>query len=237
MDIPALEALQTQLAKKLDLPDGIAGYQLQEGDVLVSLDVQYQGEDAFVAMEVRAWPGTLRGTYVCKLRVTEAYVPGFFAFREGPVLAAALRCLAETAQVQADCLLVDGHGTAHPRGFGVACWLGLETGLPVLGCAKEPLVRYEGALGPSAGSTLDVLVDGKVVGHVLRPVDGIKPVFVSPGHRISLDTATAMIRSLTGAYRICEPLRAADQACRAAAKGEMRAGDILLEMDGPAKPV
>lgn len=234
MDIPALEALQTQLAKKLDLPVGNAGYQPKDGDVLVSLDVQYQGEDAFVAMEVRAWPANVRGTYVCKLRVNEEYTPGFFAFREGPVLAEALRCLAEQTQVRADCLLVDGHGTAHPRRFGVACWLGLETGLPVLGCAKEPLVRYTGELGQSAGSKLDVLVDGLVVGHVLRPVDGIKPVFVSPGHRISLATATAMVKSLTGAYRICEPLRAADQACRSAAKGERRAGDIFLESLPPA---
>lgn len=233
MDIPALEALQTQLATKLDLPAGNAGYQPSDGDVLISMDVQYQGEDAFVAMEVRAWPDAVLGTYVCKLRALEAYVPGFFAFREGPVLAAALQILKEKARVQADCLLVDGHGTAHPRGFGVACWLGLETRLPVLGCAKEPLVRYEGELGLQAGSTLDVLVDGRLVGYVLRPVDGIKPVFVSPGHRISLETATSMIRRLTGAYRICEPLRAADQACRAAAKGELRAGDIFFECDPP----
>jgi deoxyribonuclease V len=228
MDIPALEALQTRLAAQLDLPEGQDGYQPQTGDLLVSLDVQYSGDAAHVAMEVRAWPDQVKGVYVCALQVTEEYVPGFFAFREGPVLKAALNRLTEKAGIQADCLLVDGHGTAHPRGFGVACWLGLETGLPVLGCAKEPLVRYEGVLAHAAGSVLPVEVEGRLVGHVLRPVDGIKPVFVSPGHRISLATSTAMVRRLTGEFRICEPLRAADQACRAAAKGEMRMGDIVI---------
>lgn len=228
MDIPALEILQTQLATQLDLPAGENGYQPQAGDHLASLDVQYVGEVAHVAIEVRAWPATVMGVYLCTVPVTEAYQPGFFAFREGPVLQAALALLTREAGIKPACLLVDGHGTAHPRGFGVACWLGLTTGLPTLGCAKEPLVRYTGELGNEAGSVLEVIVEGRLAGHVLRPVDGIKPVFVSPGHRISLANSTAMIRQLTGTYRICEPLRAADQACRAAAKGEPRPGDILL---------
>jgi deoxyribonuclease V len=213
----------------LILPTGADGYQPREGDTLVSLDVQYSGDDAHVALEVRQWPDHVHNVYVCALRVTEPYLPGFFAFREGPVLKAALALLVAKTGIQADCLLVDGHGTAHPRGFGVACWLGLETGLPVLGCAKEPLVRYEGDLRMAAGSVLPVWVADRLVGHVLRPVDGIKPVFVSPGHRISLATSTAMIRQLTGAYRICEPLRNADQACRAAAKGQVLAGNVVLE--------
>jgi deoxyribonuclease V len=229
MDIPALEILQSELASKLEIPVDSDGYQPREGDTLVSLDVQYKDDDAYVALEVRHWPDRVQNIYVCALRVNAPYLPGFFAFREGPVLKAALALLLEKTGVRPDCLLVDGHGTAHPRGFGVACWLGLETGMPVFGCAKEPLVRYEGELGQAAGSVLPVLVADRLVGHVLRPVDGIKPVFVSPGHRISLTTSTTMIRLLTGAYRICEPLRNADQACRAAAKGQVLAGNIVLE--------
>ena len=219
MDLELLEELQTRLAGQVVVPSDGEGYFPAEGDLLCTLDVQYAGEDAYVALDLMRWPSTLVGVHVYKLTVEVAYVPGFFAFREGPVLKAALEQLRIETGLVPQVLLVDGHGTAHPRRFGVACWLGLETGLPSVGCAKEPLVRYEGDLGAAVGSKLDVVVDGVVAGYVLRTVEGVKPVFVSPGHLVSLEGCVRMVLALGGGVRVVEPVRRADQAARRAAKG------------------
>jgi deoxyinosine 3'endonuclease (endonuclease V) len=139
-----------------------------------------------------------------------AYVPGLFAFREVPALLAAL----DTVKTIPDLLVCDGHGLAHPRRFGLACHLGVVTGLPAIGVAKTPLV---GAWEPppvDRGAWSALRDEGAVVGRVLRTRDGVKPVFVSVGHRMSLDNATAQVLALTPRYRLPETTRTADRLCR-----------------------
>lgn len=140
------------------------------------------------------------------------YVPGLFAFRELPALRDAL----DRLTVRPDLLVCDGHGLAHPRRFGLACHLGVVTGLPAIGVGKTPLVGAWEEPGPRRGAWTPLRDGGAVVGRVLRTRDGVKPVFVSVGHRMSLDNAVDRVLALTPRYRLPETTRSADQLCRAA---------------------
>ncbi|WP_431900576.1 deoxyribonuclease V [Micromonospora chalcea] len=140
------------------------------------------------------------------------YVPGLFAFREMPALLAALGRLT----VRPELLVCDGHGLAHPRRFGLACHLGLVTGLPAIGVGKTPLVGSWTGPGPERGDSADLCDEGDVVGRVLRTREGVRPVFVSVGHRMGLDNAVERVLALTPRYRLPETTRTADQLCRRA---------------------
>ncbi len=140
------------------------------------------------------------------------YVPGLFAFRELPALLGAL----ERLSVRPHLLVCDGHGLAHPRRFGLACHLGLVTGLPAIGVGKTPLVGEWAEPGPLRGDWSPLRDGGEVVGRVLRTRDGVKPVFVSVGHRMSLDNAVDRVLALTPRYRLPETTRTADRLCRQA---------------------
>lgn len=144
------------------------------------------------------------------------YVPGLLAFREVPT---ALRVL-ERLDTAPDLLVCDGQGLAHPRRFGLACHLGVLAGLPTIGVAKNAWGEYT-APGPERGDSSDLVLDGEVVGRALRTRAGVKPVFVSVGHLISLDTACAQVLALTPHYRQPETTRRADALCRSALRAAL----------------
>jgi deoxyribonuclease V len=141
------------------------------------------------------------------------YVPGLFAFRELPTLLTALGRL----RTPPDLLVADGHGLAHPRRFGLACHLGVATGLPSIGVAKTPMADHE-TPGAARGSTTPLLDDGEEVGVALRTQPNVKPVFVSIGHRVDLATACALVLTLATRYRLPETTRQADHLSRATLK-------------------
>jgi deoxyribonuclease V len=145
------------------------------------------------------------------------YVPGLFAFRELPALLDALGRLAAPP----DLLVCDGHGLAHPRRFGLACHLGVLTGLPAIGVGKTPLVGTWTEPGRQRGSWSPLRDGAETVGRVLRTQDGVKPVFVSVGHRMGLDNACARVLALSPRYRLPETTRQADRSCRAALAGSV----------------
>lgn len=135
------------------------------------------------------------------------YVPGLLSFREAPAILDALAGLSQTP----DLLLCDGHGYAHPRRMGVACHIGLATGLPTIGVGKTRLVG-EYAPVPAERGSWSPLQDGdETVGAVLRTRNRVAPVFVSPGHRLDLHTAVAWVMACLHRYRLPEPIRAADR--------------------------
>ncbi|MHB9757553.1 endonuclease V [Streptomyces sp. BYX5S] len=138
------------------------------------------------------------------------YVPGLLAFREIPAVLGALQALTTDPGL----VVCDGYGLAHPRRFGLASHLGVLTGLPTMGVAKNPFVFSHGALGERRGSAAPLLDGAEEVGRALRTQDGVKPVYVSVGHRISLDTACAQTLALTPRYRVPETTRRADRLCR-----------------------
>ncbi|MCB0641298.1 MAG: endonuclease V [Phaeodactylibacter sp.] len=212
-------AIQERLRRRLDIPAEGAGYRPVAGDCFVALDIQYAGEEGFVAMAVGHWaqPGT--AVFVSRQQVDQPYIPGYFSFREGPLLQRALEQLGAEKQIHPQLLIVDGHGTAHPRKMGIACWLGLQLDTPAIGVAKEPLMKQPYTLAEEKGSTHPVLLDEEIVGCVLRTRTGVKPVFVSSGHRVAQQEAVRIALALTGPYRIIEPIRQADQAARAFQRG------------------
>ncbi|MET9666970.1 endonuclease V [Streptomyces sp. NPDC006475] len=146
-------------------------------------------------------------------RVAFPYVPGLLAFREIPTVMAALASLTRDPGL----VVCDGYGRAHPRRFGLAAHLGVLTGLPVIGVAKNPFVFTHAELGPLRGDVAALLADdGEEVGRALRTQDGVKPVYVSVGHRTGLDNACAHILALAPRYRLPESTRRADRLCRRA---------------------
>ncbi len=138
------------------------------------------------------------------------YVPGLLSWREAPAAVAALQRLsAFPVAAPPDVLIADGHGRAHPRRFGLACHLGLITGLPTIGCAKSVLVgRYE-ALADEVGSTAPLVDRGEVVGMALRTRASVAPVFVSVGHRVTLEAAVDIVRQAATRTKLPEPSRLA----------------------------
>jgi deoxyribonuclease V len=134
------------------------------------------------------------------------YVPGLLSFREGPVLLAAIARL----RVSPDIILVDGHGRAHPRRFGIACHLGLLLDRPTIGCAKSILLGEATEPGLMAGSTASLVDHGEKVGVVLRTRDNVKPIYVTTGHRVSLESAVRIVAQCMDGFRIPKPTREAD---------------------------
>ena len=111
-----------------------------------------------------------------------------------------------------DLLMIDGQGIAHPRGFGLACHVGVLLDVPTLGVAKKRLYGRYDEPGEKRGSWTPLLSgEGEVVGSVLRTRDGVKPVFVSVGHRIDPDSARETALACARGYRIPEPTRLADK--------------------------
>ncbi|KOV35495.1 endonuclease V [Streptomyces virginiae] len=145
--------------------------------------------------------------------VSFPYVPGLLAFRELPTVLAALDALT----VEPGLVVCDGYGLAHPRGFGLACHLGVVTGLPSIGVAKNPFTFTHEEPGTRRGDAAALLAaDGAEVGRALRTQDGTKPVYVSVGHKVSLDNACAHVLALSPRFRIPETTRRADSLCRRA---------------------
>ncbi len=138
------------------------------------------------------------------------YFSGLLSFREGPILIKAFQKL----KMKPDVMIYDGHGIAHPRGFGLASHLGLWLDIPSISCAKTPLLNNFTYPGSSKGSFELIRKEGKEVGAVLRTKQNVKPVFISPGHRIDLQTSIQLVLATCHGFRTPEPLRRAHQASR-----------------------
>ncbi len=144
---------------------------------------------------------------VVRAPVTFPYVPGLLSFREGAPLVKAIRKLKH----EPDVFLFDGQGFAHPRRFGLACHIGVIIDKPSIGCGKSRLIGEHREPAGSRGSTSTLKHDGQVIGQVLRTRDGVKPVYVSVGHRITLTDATRIVLRCATRYRVPEPTRLADK--------------------------
>lgn len=138
------------------------------------------------------------------------YIPGLFSYRELPPISAALQKL----QTSPDLIVCDGQGLAHPRRFGLACHLGLLFDVPVIGCGKTRLLGSHAPVGPVRGDHADLLDADEIIGSAVRTQAGIKPLYVSVGHRISLASARDWVLKLSPTYRLPETTRAADHLVR-----------------------
>jgi deoxyribonuclease V len=145
----------------------------------------------------------LQDRAIARCPTTFPYIPGLLSFREIPAVLAAL----EKLTVLPDLLLCDGQGTAHPRRFGIACHLGLLTDLPAIGVAKSLLVGKHSDLPDQRGSWTPLIHQGETIGATLRTRPGTKPLYISPGHRVCLETAIAYVMRCTTKYRLPETTR------------------------------
>ncbi|TDC85213.1 endonuclease V [Actinomadura sp. 7K507] len=212
------EAIQDRLRPMLET--GLPGPARPR--TVAGLDVSYAGDGSGTGTRLAAAVVVLDGTSLDVVEESVAvgtaafpYVPGLFAFRELPALVDALRDL----KTVPDLLVCDGFGVAHPRRFGLACHLGVLTGLPAIGVGKTAFVGTYEQPGRRRGDSGPLLDGGEVVGRVLRTRDDVKPVFVSVGHRTDLETACRNVLDLTPAYRLPETTRRADRLSRDALTG------------------
>jgi len=199
------EAVQIQedLRQKVRLrPPRISWKKIAAGDVSYS-----RGEDLnYAAFLLFSYPDlTLLETASAKGRASFPYLPGLLTFREAPVLLKAYARL----KTRPDLILVDGQGIAHPRSMGLAAHIGLLLDLPAIGCAKSLLIGTHGELPAAWGATVPLLDRGRIVGMAVRTRAGVKPVYVSPGHKMDMATSLKIVLSLCRGYRIPEPLRQA----------------------------
>jgi deoxyribonuclease V len=205
-DLPLEEAreLQERLAARVEETD-----RLGEVHIVAGVDVSYDRKSPLVCAAVvlmDAATGQVVERTSAVVRASFPYVPGLFSFREIPPLLVALRRLRQSP----DLLLCDGQGRAHPRRFGLACHLGVLLDLPSIGCAKSLLVGTHREPGLRRGAHTPLRDRGEIVGEVVRTREGVRPVYVSVGHRVSLESARFWVLRLASRYRLPEPIRAAD---------------------------
>ena len=201
------EAVQIQqdLKEKLILHDENIP---QEIKLVAGADISYsKGENLFFAAVILLEVPTMEiiEKVYCSKRVTFPYIPGLLTFREGPALLKAF----EKLKHRPDVVIFDGHGIAHPRGIGLASHMGLFLDIPAIGCAKKRLTGIHDEPGDEAGNYSFLELDGRNIGAVLRTKKSVKPVFVSQGHKISLQTAINVVLSTCTGYRLSEPVRKA----------------------------
>ena len=198
------KALQESLRGRLRLSGGPRKVRLVAGaDLAVSQD----GRTAWAGVVVASLPDLVPVESVwVRGPVTVPYVPGYLSFREGPHL---LRAFAKLTS-RPDLLLFDGQGIAHPRGFGLASHLGVLLGRPSIGCAKSRLVGEHDEPGTERGAWAPLRMDGRTVGAVVRSRGGVRPLYVSVGHLISLRPAIRWTLACCR-FRIPEPIRLAER--------------------------
>jgi len=211
---PELDAQQAQLKQQLNFVD--SNYIPAVGDRIYTIDVRYLDEQhAQVGIDVVIYPDQVLPAEIVYVPATGiTYIPGYFSFYEGPVILAALEQLAEK-HPSPNLIIVDGHGLAHPRSFGLACYVGALTGLPTIGIAKKNLLPFDRSTLAKEQYAQSVFHIGEQpVGVAIRLQTAINPVFISPGNRISLETAVTLIQEFTSTYKLPDNLRRADQASR-----------------------
>ena len=176
--------------------------------IVAGIDVAYNGSQAFAAVVlIEADTGKVQQVISASAPVQFPYVPGLLSFREAPAIMLAL----EKVPMRPDLVLCDGQGIAHPRRFGIACHIGVLYDLPTIGCAKSRLTGRADDPAPIKGSYSDLIYKREVIGAALRTRDNVNPLYISPGHRISVPTARDWVLKLTTRYRLPEPTRLADQ--------------------------
>ncbi|CAN5726155.1 endonuclease V [soil metagenome] len=215
-NLAAAGKMQRDLAERVVLEGDLSGVK-----TLAALDASIKQGEALVGVAVLWEVATEQVLEVGAATVdaTEVfpYVSGFLSFREAPVYLAALAQLS----TEPDLLLVDGQGVAHPRGLGIAAHLGVHLDIASIGVAKSRLYGKEaGVLDEEAGRAVPLVSKGAQIGWVYRSRTGVKPLYLSPGHRVGMAETLSFVQSLPGKTKLPEPLkRAHDWAGKARKEG------------------
>lgn len=214
LDSELKHAWQVTPTEAREIQTRLAGAVVQQGgfdqvQAVAGVDVGFEdgGQITRACVALLDYPTLEFRTYALSRRKTEfPYVPGLLSFREVPAILDALAMLKE----RPDVLICDGQGLAHPRRFGIACHLGVLTGIPAVGVAKTRLTGRHAAAPEARGEWTPLEDNDEVIGAVLRTRAGVKPVFVSVGHLCTLEAAIDLVKNCTPRYRLPEPIRWAD---------------------------
>lgn len=199
-------ALQKRLAGQVDtsMPVDVDSLELVAG-----VDVSVKNNVSRAAIVVLTFPGLeIVEAVTERIPTPFPYISGLLSFREGEVILAAHARLKH----RPDAYIFDGQGIAHPRRIGIASHIGLWWGAPTVGCAKTRLIGQHDEPAPEKGSFTPLVHHGEQIGVVLRTRTNVKPVFVSPGHHATIDSAHELVLRCTTRYRLPAPIRAAHNA-------------------------
>lgn len=195
-------ALQKSLAARVETANGFDPEAIK---TVAGIDASYK-DDGLAAVVVLSFPDLIViEEATASAHATFPYVPGLLSFRETPLALLAL----EKLSTLPDLILLDGQGLAHPRRFGIACHLGLLLDRPTIGVAKSRLVGTFDSPGENAGDHSPLLHKGEIVGTVLRSKPRTNPLFISPGHKIDLETSVSFVLRCLRGYRLPDPTRRA----------------------------
>jgi deoxyribonuclease V len=195
--------LQRELADRVDSTTPLAEY-----DLVAGADCSYSRFSPWFYAAVTLWRRSTGEVIEVATAVDKSpfpYVPGLLSFRELPILLQAFAKLKRRPHV----VMTDGQGIAHPRRFGVACHLGVFLELPTIGCAKSRLLGEHDEPKPERGSTAPLHDRGELIGQVVRTKDRVNSLYISHGHRITLEDAVRVVLECDGGYRVPEPTRQA----------------------------
>jgi len=226
--VERLHSWQVSTARALDLQRRLAAQVSRSGEVttprfIAGVDISVSNTQGMAtgAVVVLHYPELrLVETKIAQGRLDFPYIPGLLSFRESPLTLAAC----EKLSITPDLILVDGQGIAHPRRLGLASHLGLLLNTPTVGCAKSLLRGEHEAPGVEPGSSAEIVDKGETVGVALRTKLGIKPIYVSIGHKVDLQTAIYWVMKCCRGYRIPEPTRLAHLAAGGNLGREKKAG-------------
>lgn len=206
--------IQCRLRSKMELKDRLPPIRRIAG---ADLAFRQGGKRAIAGIVVYSFPDMREIERVwSESPVHFPYIPGLLGFREAPSLLKAFARLRNAP----DLIFCDAHGYAHPRRFGLTSHLGVLLDIPAIGCAKSLLVGDHQPLPPNAGAWTPLRDAGEVIGAVLRTRAGVKPIYVTQGHRISLLTALHFVAAVLDGFRIPRPTRDADRFVAAVKRGE-----------------
>jgi deoxyribonuclease V len=206
IDTKRLVAQQQELATQVRLTNHLPPWDEIQTVAGCDMSCQKHGEVGYATVVVLSFPHLEfvdRSTAIGP--VTFPYIPGLLSFRELPLL---LQCW-HALEKKPDVVICDAQGIAHPRGIGLASHFGVVTGAVTVGCAKSLLVGRFREPGRRRGCRTALMLGDNKVGEVVRTKDGVKPLFISPGHRIDFDHATKLVLRLTPRFRQPEPIRVA----------------------------
>lgn len=213
MDVKQLHSWQVSVAEAKEIQRQLASQVLRQNEIgtpryVAGADISAPNQQGLAkgAVVVLSYPQLqLEEVRIAEEKPAFPYVPGLLSFRESPLILKAW----ETLSIIPDLLLVDGQGIAHPRRMGLASHLGLLLDLPSIGCAKSLLLGSHDELGEEAGSWCPLTDGGEIIGAVLRSQAEAKPLYISIGHKIDLETALHWVKACLKGYRLPEPARLA----------------------------
>jgi deoxyribonuclease V len=201
-------ALQKELAPQIDTSTPLP---LDDLQLVGGIDVSVKENVSQAAIVVLTYPALEVIERVnASIPTPFPYIPGLLSFREGAVIIDALRQLKHAPDV----FIVDGQGIAHPRHIGIASHIGLWIDVPTVGCGKTRLTGTHEPVPPEKGAWSPLMHHGEVIGAALRTRDNVAPVYISVGHRATLDTARELVMRCVTRYRLPEPIRAAHNAAK-----------------------